>query len=174
MDSWLTKNKRVVLSPPQRSRGLEMGSGRIQGDRKFRNRASFPFAMKCLTRKWIPGLPKIKGWFWPPPQRNGGLEVGSGPIQGDRKFRNCASFPFSMNRSSRKWIPASPKIKGWFWPPPQRNGGLEMGSGPIQGDRKFRNRASFPFAMKRLSQKWIPGLPKIKGWFWPPHREAVG
>ena len=57
---------------------------------------------------------------------------------------------------------------------PKRNGGCEEGSGPIQGDRKFRHPASFPFAMKGSCRKWIPGVPKIKGCFLTPQREMVG
>ena len=65
---------------------------------------------------------------------------------------------------------------GMFLPaktPPKRNSEGEESSGPIQGDRKFRNLASFAFAMNGSSRKWIPGVPKIKGCFLTPQRETV-
>ena len=93
------------------------------------HRKNLPFATREVTQtKYFnctpPGGHRYPVWglfcLRTPPKRNGGCEEGSGPIQGDRKFRHPASFPFAMKGSSRKWIPGVPKIKGCFWTPKEK------------------------------------------------------
>ena len=69
------------------------------------HRKNLPFATREVTNK-IFQLNTTRGTPFPslgmllpaktPPKRNGRCDESSGPIQGDRKFRNLASFAFAI------------------------------------------------------------------------------